>query len=207
MSLPALRPMPGRSSADAELQTITSGLAAKYDFNKNRSMTLVPLREELTGQVQRSLIVLYGAVAVLLTIACFNVANLLLARAASRRHEIAIRTSLGAGRLPIVRQLLVESVLLALGGGLLGLAVARWSIDGLLALAPAGLLRVSEVDLDWRVIVLMHSASLSPLESRSADAGVLGRETLARHRLAREQPQRHAVCTSSSGAGRGAGSR
>ena len=149
------------SSADAELQTITSGLAARYDFNKNRSMTLVPLREELTGQVQRSLIVLYGAVAVLLTIACFNVANLLLARAASRRHEIAIRASLGAGRLPIVRQLLVESVLLALGGGLLGLAVARWSIDGLLALAPAGLLRVSEVHLDWRVMVYALGISLA----------------------------------------------
>ena len=69
--------------------------------------------------------------------------------------------SLGAGRLPIVRQLLVESVLLALGGGLLGLAVARWSIDGLLALAPAGLLRVSEVHLDWRVMVYALGISLA----------------------------------------------
>jgi putative ABC transport system permease protein len=148
-------------SADTEMRTISSALAARYDFNKGRGVTLVPLREELTGQVERSLIVLYGAVAVLLMIACFNVANLLLARAASRRHEIAIRTSLGAGRLPIVRQLLVESVLLALGGGLLGLGVARWSIDGLLALAPAGLLRVSEVHLDWRVMLYALGLSLA----------------------------------------------
>ncbi|MET0165428.1 MAG: ABC transporter permease [Vicinamibacterales bacterium] len=149
------------SSADSEMKAITSSLAARYDFNKNRSVTLVPLREELTGQVERSLIVLYGAVAVLLAIACFNVANLLLARAAARRHEIAIRTSLGAGRLPIVRQLLVESILLALGGGLLGLVVARWSIDGLLSLAPAGLLRVSEVHLDWRVMLYALALSLA----------------------------------------------
>ncbi|HVQ12453.1 MAG TPA: ABC transporter permease, partial [Vicinamibacterales bacterium] len=149
------------ASADAELKTITTALAARYDFNKNRSVAIVPLREELTGQVQTSLLVLYGAVAVLLLIACFNVANLLLARAAARRHEIAIRTSLGAGRLPIVRQLLVESVLLAIGGGLLGLVVARWSIDGLLALAPVGLLRVTEVHLDWRVMAYALGLSLS----------------------------------------------
>lgn len=149
------------SSADAEMQAISTALAARYDFNKGRSVTLVPLREELTGQVERSLIVLYGAVAVLLAIACFNVANLLLARAASRRHEIAIRTSLGAGRVPIVRQLLVESLLLAIGGGLLGLGIARWSIDALLALAPGGLLRVTEIHLDWRVMLYALGLSLA----------------------------------------------
>jgi len=149
------------ASADAELKAITSALASRYDFNKNRSIAVVPLREELTGQVEQSLLVLYGAVAVLLLIACLNVANLLLARAAARRHEIAIRTALGAGRLPIVRQLLVESVLLALGGGLLGLIVVRWSIDGLLALTPVGLLHVTDVHLDWRVMVYALGVSLA----------------------------------------------
>ncbi len=104
---------------------------------------------------------LYAAVGLLLSIACFNVANLLLARAASRRREIAIRTSLGAGRLAIVRQLIVESLLLAVAGGALGIALARWSLDALLAFAPADLLRVSELAVDRRV--LLYAIGLSVL--------------------------------------------
>ena len=104
---------------------------------------------------------LYAAVGVLLSIACFNVANLLLARAASRRREIAIRTSLGAGRLAIVRQLLVESLLLAMAGGALGVALARWSLDALLAFAPPDLLRVPELSVDRRV--LLYALGLSML--------------------------------------------
>jgi predicted permease len=147
-----LRPGVTISDARAEMDAIARRLAATHAFNKDTGVTLVSMREELTGQVQNSLLVLYAAVGVLLSIACFNVANLLLARAASRRREIAIRTSLGAGRGAVMRQLLVESVLLAVAGGALGIALARWSLDALLAFAPADLLRVSELSVDRRVL-------------------------------------------------------
>jgi predicted permease len=148
------------ASAQAEMRAIAADLEAAHPMNKDHSVTLVPLREELTGQVQRSLVVLYAAVGVLLAIACVNVANLLLARSAARRREIAIRTALGAGRLPIVRQLLVESLILAIGGGLLGLALARWSLDALLAFSPPDLLSVSELTIDQRVLLYALGLSL-----------------------------------------------
>jgi putative ABC transport system permease protein len=147
--------------AQAEMEGIASRLSAAYEFNRNTSVELVPLREELTGRVQTSLWVLFGAVGVLLCIACFNVANLLLARAAARRREIAIRTSLGAGRLAIVRQLVVESVLLSTAGGMLGVALARSSLDALIAFAPPDLLRVQELSIDMRV--LLYTLGLSTL--------------------------------------------
>jgi putative ABC transport system permease protein len=147
--------------ARKEMDAIARRLAGMHTFNKNTGVTVVPLREELTGQVQSSLTVLYIAVAVLLSIACFNVANLLFARSAARRREIAIRTSVGAGQLVIVRQFLAESLLLALMGGALGLALARWSLDALVAFAPADLLRVPELSLDWRV--LLYALGLSIL--------------------------------------------
>jgi putative ABC transport system permease protein len=156
-----LQPGAPFGAARAEMESIAQRLAATYAFNKHTSVTLVPLREELTGEVQDSLVVLYGAVAVLLAIACFNVANLLLVRAGARRREIAIRTSLGAGRMAIVRQLLVESLLLAVLGGTLGVAVAHWSLDALMAFAPADLLRVPELSVDSRV--LLYTLGLSML--------------------------------------------
>lgn len=144
----------------AEMEGIARRLAATHEFNKTKSdVKIVSLREELTGQVHTSLVVLYAAVAVLLSIACFNVANLLLARAASRRHELAIRTSLGAGRLALVRQLLVESVLLSTAGGILGIALAYWSLGVITALAPPDLLRAPALTVDTRV--LLYSLALS----------------------------------------------
>jgi len=148
-------------TARADMEQVARRLASLHEFNKNSTARLVPLREELTGQVQASLIVLYVAVGVLLAIACFNIANLLIARAASRRQEIAIRTSLGAERGAIVRQLLVESMLLALAGGTLGIVLARSSLDALVAFAPPGLLRGQELTIDARV--LLYVAGLSVL--------------------------------------------
>ena len=151
----------GIATARADMEQVAERLASTYEFNKNRTARLVPLREELTGQVDDSLIVLYIAVGVLLAIACFNIANLLIARAASRQQEIAIRTSLGAARGAIVRQLLVESMLLALIGGVLGILLARSSLDALVAFAPPQLLGVPEVTIDGRV--LLYVAGLSVL--------------------------------------------
>jgi predicted permease len=149
------------ATARADMEQVAARLASMYAFNKNRTARLVPLREELTGQVEDSLIVLYIAVGVLLAIACFNIANLLIARATSRRQEIAIRTSLGAARGAIVRQLIVESMLLALVGGALGILLARLSLDALVAFAPPRLLGVPELTIDARV--LLYVAGLSVL--------------------------------------------
>lgn len=140
------------SAARAEMAGIADRLAATYPFNKSTSLLMVPLREELTGRVKTSLLMLYGTVSVLLAIACLNVANLLVARAASRRRELAIRMSIGAGRAAIVRQLLVESVLLAGAGGVLGIALAHESLHALVALAPPDLLRVPSIAVDMRVL-------------------------------------------------------
>ena len=155
-----LRPDATVDQARADLESIAAQLAATHQFNRGPGVTIVPMREVLTGQVQASLLVLYAAVAVLLLIACFNVANLLLARASSRIRELAVRTSLGAGRAAIIRQLLVESVLLAAAGGLLGVALAQWSLDALVAFAPPELLRVPELTVDTRALLYALGVSL-----------------------------------------------
>ena len=156
-----LKPGVTPAAARADLDGIAARLEATHQFNKDTGVTVVPLREVLTGQVETSLLVLYGAVAVLLAIACFNVANLLLARASSRSGEIAVRASLGAGRMAILRQLLVESLLLATAGGILGIALAHWSLDALMAFAPPDLLRVPELSVDTRV--LLYALGVSAL--------------------------------------------
>ena len=148
------------ASAQSEMVGIAGRLASMHDFNKNTSVRIVALREELTGQVASSIVMLYAAVAVLLSIACFNVANLLMARASTRAREIALRTSLGAGRGAIVRQLLVESVLLALAGGILGILIARWSLAAVMALVPADLVRAPEIHVDQRVLLYAFALSL-----------------------------------------------
>ena len=156
-----VRPDRTLAAAQADLDGIAERLAGTYEFNKRTGVRLVPLREELTGQVQASLLVLYAAVGVLLSIACVNVANLLLVRGSKRGREIALRTALGAGRASIVRQLLVESLLLALAGGGLGIALAHWSLDALVAFAPPQLLRVPTLTVDTRVLAYALAVSVA----------------------------------------------
>jgi putative ABC transport system permease protein len=168
------------ATARGDLEGIANRLAATHDFNKRTGINLIPLRDELTGPVQTSLIVLYAAVAVLLAIACFNVANLLLLRASTRSREIAVRTSLGAGRASIFRQLLVESFLLALAGGALGIALAQWSVTALTAFAPPDLLRVPEVTIDTRVLLYAVGISvLTGVVCGVAPAALVGLRPLA----------------------------
>jgi putative ABC transport system permease protein len=148
-------------TARSEMEAIARRLAATYPFNKNMSVAMTPLREVLTGQVRTSVLVLFTGVGVLLVIACFNVANMLLVRSASRQRQIAISASLGAGRWAIARSLLIESLLLAGAGGALSLVLARGSLDALLAVAPTSLLGVSELFIDRRVLLYAFGLSLA----------------------------------------------
>ena len=161
-----LKPGVTLEQAQARLQLSGDEYRAKYPgaIGPNNSFTVQPIRDVLVRNVRSSLLVLAGAVSFVLLIACANVANLLLVRATGRRREIAIRAALGGTRGRIVRQLLTESVLLALVGGALGLALGTVGIRALLSVNTAGLPRVGEagalVGVDWRVAAFAFGVSL-----------------------------------------------
>jgi putative ABC transport system permease protein len=156
-----LKPGISLEEASSEMRSIASGIEQQYaDTNAGWSTKIVPLRDQLVGDIGPTLWTLLGAVVLVLLIACANVANLLLARAGVREKEIALRTALGANPLRLVRQLLTESVLLALAGGLLGLALAAWSVSALEQFGPANLPRLEEISIDWRVLAFTLGVSV-----------------------------------------------
>jgi putative ABC transport system permease protein len=141
------------AQAQAEMETIDRQLEQQYPAeNKGRRTRLMSLHERVAGDTRPALLVLFGAVGLVLLIACANFANLLLARATSREREIVIRAALGAGRGRLIRQMLTESVMLSLMGGACGLMLALWGIDLLQTLKPANLPRLATIGIDGRVL-------------------------------------------------------
>jgi putative ABC transport system permease protein len=149
-----LKPDVSLSQARAEMSGIARRLEIAYpEFDKGWGVDVEPLRDSFVGPAKSSLMVLLAAVTLLLCVACANVANLLLARYSARRREMAVRGALGAARMRLIRQLLTESVILGLVGGVLGIVFAYFAVEGLVALAPRELTRSVQITFDLRIVL------------------------------------------------------
>jgi putative ABC transport system permease protein len=157
-----LKPGVAPAEAQAQLDTIARGLTAEFpQFDTGWGALVVPMHREMSGDLRPALLVLTGAVGFVLLIACANVANLLLARGATRQREIAIRSALGAARSRVIRQLLTESLVLCVIGGAMGLLVAQWSLALLLAISPVDLADLGPVHLSYPVLAFTGAISLA----------------------------------------------
>ena len=155
-----LKPGVSVQQAQADINIIASGIRQKDRRDVTFGMDVVGLQEQVVGDVRRALLVLLGSVALVLLIACANVANLLLARAAGREKEVAIRTALGAGWQRLVRQLLTESILLGLIGGTAGLLVARLSLSIVRTMNPGNIPRLEDIGINGSVLAFTFILSL-----------------------------------------------
>jgi predicted permease len=148
------RPGVTLKQAQAEMETISARLAQQYpDYNTRIGAVVVPLQEQVVGDIKPALLILLGAVGFVLLIACANVANLLLARAAVRQKEIAVRLALGASQSRLIRQFLTESILLAMFGAGLGLLLAFFGLRALRTFIPASISQVETINIDARVLI------------------------------------------------------
>src|SRR5262245_1644033 len=148
-----LKPGVSLAQAQADTDTIARQLEAAYpDSNTGWNLRLVSLREQIVGNIRSTLYILLGAVALVLLIACANVANLLMAHASARGKEIAVRTALGARRLRIARQMITESLMLALCGGVMGTVLAIWGVQALIALSGDNIPTTAQVKIDFTVL-------------------------------------------------------
>ena len=148
-----LRPGVSPRQAQEELEAFANHVPLGADERSGMASEILPLKDLLSGNIRKSLLIFMGAVAFVLLIACANVANLLLMRGASRRQEIAVRAALGASRPRLIRQLLTESTLVSLAGGAAGILLAVWGVPALLSLAPKGRIpRIEEIHIDRWVL-------------------------------------------------------